>query len=73
MDKYEKIKKIGRGTYGDVWLVKRKEDGLMVALKKVVLEQSNSSESSEGRGSRSSFKGDIKNESSSTPDTLDPQ
>jgi serine/threonine protein kinase len=35
MEKYEKIKKIGRGTYGDVILVRRKEDNEMLALKKV--------------------------------------
>ena len=38
MENYEKIKKIGRGTYGDVILVKRKTDGAMLALKKVALE-----------------------------------
>ena len=38
MEKYEKIKKIGRGTYGDVLLVKRKSDGKQLALKKVALE-----------------------------------
>jgi serine/threonine protein kinase len=26
MEKYEKVKKIGRGTFGDVLLVKRKSD-----------------------------------------------
>jgi NIMA (never in mitosis gene a)-related kinase len=38
MENYEKIKKIGRGTFGDVLLVKRKKDGALLALKKVVLE-----------------------------------
>ena len=26
MEKYDKVRKIGRGTFGDVILVKRKED-----------------------------------------------
>lgn len=38
MENYEKIKKIGRGTYGDVILVKHKKDNTLLALKKVVLE-----------------------------------
>lgn len=38
MENYEKVKKIGRGTYGDVILVKRKADGALLALKKVALE-----------------------------------
>ena len=46
MENYEKIKKIGRGTYGDVILVKRKADGIMLALKKVCIENINSSSSS---------------------------
>lgn len=53
MENYEKIKKIGRGTYGDVILVKRKADGALLALKKVALENLQSSSSS-GRESRSS-------------------
>ena len=51
MDKYEKIKKIGRGTYGDVLLVKRKSDGKLLALKKVALENLIQSSSSSGRES----------------------
>lgn len=54
MENYEKIKKIGRGTYGDVILVKHKKDNRLLALKKVVLENLQSSSSS-GRGSRSSL------------------
>lgn len=37
MDKYEKVRKIGRGTFGDVHLVRRKSDNLELALKKVPL------------------------------------
>ena len=53
MEAYEKIKKIGRGTYGDVILVKHKQTAKMLALKKVVLEnlQSSSSLSSSSRNS----------------------
>ena len=51
MEKYEKIKKIGRGTYGDVILVKRKHDGKLLALKKVVLDSMLQSSSSSGRES----------------------
>jgi serine/threonine protein kinase len=50
MEAYEKVKKIGRGTYGDVILVRKKEDGTLLALKKVVLENLHSS-SSEGPNS----------------------
>ena len=45
MDLYEKIRTIGRGTYGDVLLIKRKSDGKKLALKKVVIENINSSSS----------------------------
>ena len=38
MENYEKIKKIGRGTYGDVLLVRQKDTQDLRALKKVVLE-----------------------------------
>lgn len=51
MHKYEKIKKIGRGTYGDVLLVKRKSDGKLLALKKVAIENLVHSSSSSGRDS----------------------
>ena len=54
MENYEKVKKIGRGTFGDVILVRRKADGAMLALKKVALENLQSSSSS-GRESRSSL------------------
>ena len=37
MENYEKLKKIGRGTYGDVLLVKHKGNNTLLALKKVVL------------------------------------
>ena len=55
MENYEKLKKIGRGTYGDVLLVKHKGNNTLLALNKVVLENLHSSSSS-GRGSRSSLK-----------------
>ena len=45
MDQYEKIRTIGRGTYGDVLLIKRKSDGKLLALKKVIIENINSSSS----------------------------
>jgi len=48
MNKYEKIKKIGRGTYGDVLLVKRKSDSKFLALKKVAIENMIQSSSSSG-------------------------
>lgn len=38
VDKYEKLEIIGEGTYGQVWKARDKENGLMVALKKVRLE-----------------------------------
>jgi serine/threonine protein kinase len=44
MDKYEKIRKIGRGTFGDVILVRRIEDGELLALKKVMLDSSSNSD-----------------------------
>ena len=55
MENYEKVKKIGRGTYGDVLLVKHKSNNTLLALKKVVLENLQSSSSS-GRGSKASPK-----------------
>ncbi len=51
MNKYDKIKKIGRGTYGDVLLVKRKSDAKLLALKKVAIENLIQSSSSSGRES----------------------
>ena len=38
MENYEKIKKIGRGTFGDVLLVRNKQNNCLLALKKVALE-----------------------------------
>ena len=46
MEAYERIKKIGRGTYGDVLLIRRKADGKLLALKKVVVENVSSSSES---------------------------
>ena len=54
MDNYEKVKKIGRGTYGDVLLVRSKKDNTLMALKKVVFENLQSSSSS-GRDSKTSL------------------
>ena len=48
MENYKKIRTIGRGTYGDVLLVQNVKDGSLVALKKVVLENFQSSSSSGG-------------------------
>ena len=53
MDAYTKIKKIGRGTYGDVILVKNKATGNLMALKKVALDMHSSSSS--GQNSRTSL------------------
>ena len=36
MDKYEKIAKIGEGSYGVVFKCRNKEQGAMVAIKKFV-------------------------------------
>ena len=38
MHKYEKIEKIGEGTYGTVFKAKNRETGDIVALKKVQLD-----------------------------------
>ena len=59
MENYEKLRKIGRGTYGDVILVRNKTTDEQVALKKVVLEYLQSSSSS-GRNSRSSLRSNDK-------------
>jgi len=39
MDKYEKVEKIGEGTYGVVYKGRNIESGQMIALKKITLEQ----------------------------------
>ena len=39
MEKYEKVTKIGSGTFGIVHLVRRKSDGFYFALKKVPLDK----------------------------------
>eukprot|EP00940_MAST-03C_sp_MAST-3C-sp2_P002956 g2956.t1 len=36
VDAYEKIKKIGKGTYGQVYQARRKATGMIVALKKII-------------------------------------
>ena len=38
LDKYEKLDKVGEGTYGVVYKCKKKDDGRIVALKKIRLE-----------------------------------
>ena len=38
MDQYEKLEKIGEGTYGKVYKAKEKNTGRLVALKKTRLE-----------------------------------
>lgn len=35
MEKYDKVKKIGAGTFGMVHLIRRKADGAYFALKRV--------------------------------------
>ena len=67
MENYEKIRKIGRGTYGDVILVRHKTSDEQVALKKVVLEYLQSSSSS-GRNSRSSLRSNDKDKRQATGD-----
>ena len=39
MEKYDKVKKIGSGTFGMVHLIRRKADGSYFALKRVPLNQ----------------------------------
>jgi len=39
MEKYEKVMKIGSGTFGMVHLVRRKSDGFHFALKRVPLDK----------------------------------
>mmetsp|Transcript_20978 Transcript_20978/g.20094 ORF Transcript_20978/g.20094 Transcript_20978/m.20094 type:complete len:82 (-) Transcript_20978:178-423(-) len=34
MEKYELMRKIGEGTYGEVFIAKHRESGLLVAIKK---------------------------------------
>lgn len=40
MDQYEKLEKIGEGTYGKVYKAREKNTGKLVALKKTRLEVS---------------------------------
>eukprot|EP00659_Diplonema_papillatum_P010143 gene10143-15596_t len=37
MDKYEKIKVVGKGSFGAAWLVKRKSDGKKLIAKEIQL------------------------------------
>ena len=39
MEKYEKVKKIGSGTFGMVHLIRRKIDGVYFALKRVPIDK----------------------------------
>ena len=39
MERYEKVHKLGSGTFGMVYLIRRKEDGEFFALKRVPLDK----------------------------------
>lgn len=39
MEKYEKVEKIGEGTYGVVYKGRNKESGQTIALKKITLDE----------------------------------
>eukprot|EP01046_Picozoa_sp_COSAG06_P068732 COSAG06_NODE_18413_length_889_cov_1.045570_1_plen_53_part_10 len=39
MEAYQKLEKIGEGTYGVVYKAKNRESGAIIALKKIRLEQ----------------------------------
>ena len=39
MEAYQKIEKVGEGTYGVVYKAKNRETGAIIALKKIRLEQ----------------------------------
>ena len=39
MERYQKMEKIGEGTYGVVYKAKNRESGAIIALKKIRLEQ----------------------------------
>jgi len=39
MEKYEKLEKLGEGTYGVVYKAKNRQTGNIIALKKILLEQ----------------------------------
>lgn len=38
MDKYERLNKLGEGTYGVVWKARNNQTGQLVALKRIRLE-----------------------------------
>lgn len=44
MDRYEKLGKIGEGTYGVVYKARELNTGCMIALKKIRLEQEDEGE-----------------------------
>lgn len=39
MEAYQKLEKVGEGTYGVVYKAKNKETGAIIALKKIILER----------------------------------